>query len=61
MKHEGADEVTSDSISIARCRELLGDDAHGLSDRDVDRIRQHARVMADIVVEMFLEGRALTK
>jgi hypothetical protein len=36
---------------------LLGDDAHGLSDRDVDRIRQHARVMADIVVEIFLEER----
>ena len=27
---------------IDRCRELLGDEAMGLSDEQVDRIRQHA-------------------
>jgi hypothetical protein len=45
-------------ISIARCRELLGDEADGLSDREVDLIRQHADAMAHIIVEMFLERGA---
>jgi hypothetical protein len=53
-----AEDTTSELISIARCRELLGNDADGLSDRDVDRIREHADVMAHVIVEMFLEKRA---
>jgi len=44
-------------ISIARCRELLGDEADGLSDQDVDLIRQHADAMAHVLVEIFLENR----
>ena len=47
-----------DSISIARCRELLGDEAEGLSDCEVDRIRQHADAMAHTIVEMFVENEA---
>jgi hypothetical protein len=46
-----------ESISIARCRELLGDEADGLSDQDVDLIRQHADAMAHVLVEIFLENR----
>lgn len=46
-----------DSISIARCRELLGDEADDLSDQDVDLIRQHADAMAHVLVEIFLENR----
>ena len=38
------------------CRELLGDEADGLSDHEVDLIRQHADAMAHIIVEMFLEN-----
>ncbi len=59
MEHLHAEEVTSEPISIARCRELLGDEAASLSDDDVDRLRQHARAMADIVLDMFLreQGR----
>jgi hypothetical protein len=49
-------DVGSDGISIARCRELLGDEANGLSDHEVDLIRQHADAMAHIIVEMFLEN-----
>jgi hypothetical protein len=49
-------DVGSDAISIARCRELLGDEADGLSDHEVDLIRQHADAMAHIIVEMFLEN-----
>jgi hypothetical protein len=50
-------DVRSEPISIARCRELLGDEADGLLDRDIDRIRRHADAMAHVVVEMFLEQR----
>ena len=44
-------------ISIARCREMLGDEADMLSDREVDLIRQHADTMAHVLVEIFLENR----
>jgi hypothetical protein len=39
-------------ISIARCRELLGEDAESMTDQDIEDIRQHAETMACIVVEM---------
>lgn len=42
-------------ISIARCRELLGEDAESMTDQDVKEIRQHAETMARIVVEMYQE------
>ena len=44
-----------EQISIARCRELLGDEAESMTDRDVVEIRRHAETMAWIVVEMYLE------
>jgi hypothetical protein len=40
-------------ISIARCRELLGEDAKSMSDQEVEEIRRHAEAMACIVVEMY--------
>ncbi len=43
-------------ISIARCRELLGEDAKDMSDDDVERVRRHAETMAAIVVELFERG-----
>ena len=57
---ESADPANArpESISIARCRELLGDEADGLSDQDVEVIRQHADAMAHVIVEIFLENRA---
>ena len=42
-------------ISIARCRELLGEDAESMTDQDVEHIRRHAETMAGIVVEMYQE------
>ena len=56
MDHEHAEDVASDAISIARCRELLGDEAEDLSDAEVDLIRRHAAAMAHVIVEMFLES-----
>jgi hypothetical protein len=42
-------------ISIARCRELLGDDAESMTDQDIEDIRRHAETMACIVVQMYQE------
>ena len=46
-------------ISIARCRELLGDEADTLTDQDIEMIRRHAETMAQIVVQMFGESRRI--
>ena len=46
-------------ISIARCRELLGDEADTLTDEDIELIRRHAETMAQVVVEMFAESRQI--
>jgi len=43
-------------ISIARCRELLGEDAESMTDQEVALIPRHAETMAYIVVEMYQEG-----
>jgi hypothetical protein len=43
-------------ISIARCRELLGDEAESMTDQDIEDMRQHAETMACIVVQMYHEG-----
>jgi len=46
-------------ISIARCRELLGDEADPLTDQDIELIRRHAETVAQVVVEMFVESRQI--
>ena len=56
MDHEH--DVTFKPIPIVRCREILGHDADGLSDVEVDQLRQHADAMAHVIVEIFLEQRA---
>jgi hypothetical protein len=48
-------------ISLARCRELLGEDAELMSDQDVEDIRRHAETMAWIVVEMYQERCRLSE
>lgn len=44
-------------ISIARCRQLLGDDGRGMSDEDIEAIRQHTRAMAHALIDAY---RAMT-
>lgn len=55
MEKINSADLTADPISIARCRELLGDEAAGLSDDEVDQIRRHAETMAHVVIEVFLQ------
>jgi hypothetical protein len=47
-------EADSDHESLARCRELLGDEAAELSDEQLAVIRQHAQAMANLLVELSL-------
>ena len=49
-------EADSEPMSLARCRELLGDEAAELSDEQLDAVRQHAQVLANVLVELFLTG-----
>lgn len=51
-------ELDSEAASLARCRELLGDEAAELSDEQLDTIRQHAQAMANVLVELFLTGNS---
>ena len=51
---ERADE-RPERISIARCRELLGEEADSMTDEDVDLVRRHAETMAGLVVELYRE------
>jgi hypothetical protein len=44
--------------AIERCRRLLGDDAIGLSDEQIEAMRHHAITMAHIIVEMYLVDRS---
>ena len=55
MEYVEAADPRPEPISIGRCRELLGEEAESMTDRDVEDIRRHAETMADIVVEMYQE------
>ena len=48
-------------ISIARCRELLGEEAESMTDQDIEDIRRHAETMAGIVVEMYQKQRRVSE
>ncbi len=51
-----SDPVERDAdMSIARCRELLGDEADSMTDYDIAEIRRHALAMAHFVVGMYEE------
>ncbi|MBA2353455.1 MAG: hypothetical protein H0V80_02170 [Acidobacteria bacterium] len=42
-------------LPIPRCRQLLGDEAIGLTGADIDVIRRHAHVLAHTLLEVFLQ------
>ena len=51
-------DAKSEETSLARCRELLGDESAELSYEELDGIRQHAQAMANVLVELFLTGNS---
>ena len=55
MDHEH--DFDPEPISIAPCREILGNEAARLSDDEVEQIRRRADVMARVIVDVFLEHR----
>jgi hypothetical protein len=48
-------EQEPEPISIARCRELLGDDADMMSDEEVLAVARHAEALAHILIAMGLQ------
>jgi hypothetical protein len=47
-------EPEPEPISVARCRELLGDDADTMSDEEVLAVARHAQSLAHVVIELAL-------
>ena len=50
--------VSSDDISVDRCRALLGDEADVLSDAEIELIKRHAETLARVVIDVFLTDHA---
>ena len=48
-------EVIPEPITIARCRELLGDEADALTDDEVREVARHAEAMAHILIALALQ------
>ena len=48
-------EAIPEPISIARCRELLGDEADALADDEVLEIARHAEAMAHMLIALALQ------
>jgi hypothetical protein len=42
-------------ISVARCRELLGNEADTLSDEEVRIVARHAESLAHVVIDLALQ------
>ncbi len=54
---EPAEDVP-EPISIARCRELLGDEADALADDEVLDVARHAEAMAHVLIGPGVAGRS---
>ena len=48
-------EQEPESISVARCRELLGEDADTMLDEEVLAVARHAESLAHVVIELALQ------
>ena len=59
MEYVEQAEPRPEPLSIARCRELLGEDAESMTDQDIEDIRRHAETIACIAVEMYHEQRRI--
>jgi hypothetical protein len=48
-------EQEPEAITVARCRELLGDDANTLTDNEVLAVARHADALAYIMIDLALQ------
>jgi hypothetical protein len=49
-------DITPEPIAIARCRELLGDEADAMSDDEVRDVARHAEAMARMLITLALRN-----
>ena len=47
----------SKPFSIDRCREMLGTEGSGLSDEEIEAIRDQTEALVHILIEMYLDQR----
>jgi hypothetical protein len=57
-RHSNVSQSSGGLVSLARCRELLGDEAAHISDDELDRLRRHAAAMAHVLLLTFLEDQS---
>lgn len=50
-------EAARGRLSIAECRDVLGEEGRAMSDDEIDALRRNAEAMAHVLIEMFLETR----
>jgi len=52
MEEPSISETEQGQIPLDLCRQLLADEAHGLSDDEVELIRRHADALARVLLEI---------
>ena len=50
-------EAARGGLSIAECRDVLGEEGRAMSEGEIDALRRDAEAMAHVLIEMFLETR----
>jgi len=43
------------ALPLSRCRELLGEEAAGVTNEELDRVRRHADALAHVLVEIAVD------
>ena len=54
-RQDDARQSSEGVLPLARCRELLGDEAAGVSDEELARVRRHADALAHILIEIAVD------
>jgi hypothetical protein len=52
-------EQEAEPISVARCRELLGDDADMMSDEEILAVARHAETVAHVLIAVALQDASV--
>ena len=54
-RRDDAHQSSEDVLPLARCRELLGEEAAGVSDEELARVRRHADALAHVLIEIAVD------